>query len=288
MIKKETIECHAKINLSLDVIGKRADGYHNLEMLMQEVALCDVISICADTESVGIEVSCEDSRVPCNDENLAARAAAAFLQAADIRAKICIGIEKHIPTGAGLGGGSSDAAGTLSALNSLFGNPLTLDRLSEIAAALGSDVPFFLHGGCMLATGIGTELKRVPSISRELYILIAKPEFHVSTPHVYRSLRLDAGILHPNTRGAVDALKSGDVNALARCSANVLETVTAAEYSEIDAYKAEMRNCGAVYSLMSGSGPSVFGIFAEKKAALDAAERLIPCTNEIFLTRAAE
>ncbi len=288
MKKNETIECRAKINLSLDVIGQRPDGYHNLEMLMQEVALCDILNITADTESEGIEIFCADPHVPCNSDNLAAKAALAYLAAAEIQAGVKISIEKHIPMGAGLGGGSSDAAGVLSALNAVFGNRLAFDRLSEIAASLGSDVPFFLHGGCMLAAGIGTELKRIPSLSRSLHILIAKPDIHVSTPHVYKSLRLDEKTVHPDTRGAISALENGDIEALARCCANVLETVTAAEYEEINEYKAIMSDFDAVYSLMSGSGSSVFGIFNEKKAAERAAESFRLRTSEVFLTKAAE
>lgn len=284
MIKSKIIKCHAKINLSLDVIGKRSDGYHDLEMLMQEIGLHDVIEITADTSSPRkVEIVCDRDDVPSNCDNLAAIAAEKFFESSAISASVKIRLEKNIPSGAGLGGGSSDAAGVLSAMNRLFENPLTAAHLSAIAAEIGSDVPFFLIGGCCLATGTGTHLSPVTSLCG-VHILLAKPDFPVSTPHVYKSLKLSEATQHPDTRGVVDALRRGDSSKLSECAGNVLESVTAAEHEEIEKYKSIMSEHGALYSLMSGSGPSVFGIFADKHRAETAARVLEKLTPEVFIT----
>ena len=290
MLEKFSLKCCAKINLSLDVINRREDGYHNLEMLMQAIDISDELTVTADRSAVcGVEISCGgdifgNECVPQNADNLAARAAALFMEETGIRCGIKIEITKHIPVGAGLGGGSSDAAGTLSAMNRLFGKPLSYSALAGIAAKIGSDVPFFLTGGCMLAEGIGTKLSPLPRLSG-VTVVVAKPPFGVSTPHVYKNLRLDCDVRHPDTRGAIRALESGSLAALAACCGNVLETVTAAEHAEIDEYKKIMNGCGAVYSLMSGSGPTVFGIFEDEEDAAAAHKIFREKTREVYICR---
>lgn len=285
MTKSKCVKCHAKINLSLDVIGKRPDGYHDLEMLMQEIELHDLLEITADTSSScrSVEIFCDKAEIPNNGDNLAAIAAEKFMDTAEISASVKIRLQKNTPSGAGLGGGSSDAAGVLSAMNDMFEKPLSDKRLSEIASEIGSDVPFFLLGGCCLATGTGTTLEAVPSL-RGAHILLAKPDFPVSTPHVYKSLKLNEATKHPNTQGVLKALADGDLSALAANTGNVLESVTAAEHGEIEQYKAIMLKHGAVYSLMSGSGPTVFGIFTDQKNAENAAKVLETLTSEVFVT----
>ena len=278
-------DCYAKVNLSLDVIGKRRDGYHNLEMIMQTVSLKDVLTVSVDTdmsESI-IEVSCSNSLVPQNDDNLAAKSAKMFLEKTGETAWVKIFIDKSIPMGAGLGGGSSDSAGVLMALNELYGFPLTKVELEEIAARIGSDVPYFIHGGTMLAEGTGTVLWKVPSL-KGVTVLIAKPEFPVSTPHVYKSLKLTDETVHPNTKKVIESLEKRDLQTLAENAGNVLETVTAAEHSEIEEYKKIMNECGAVYSLMSGSGPSVFGVFDCDESVQSAYDVLSRFTREIYIT----
>lgn len=286
MQKQFKIDCYAKVNLSLDVINRREDGYHNLEMIMQTVSLKDILTVSVDTDAgkTIIEVGCSNGEVPQNDDNLAAKSTKLFLEKAKQTAAVKIYIEKNIPMGAGLGGGSSDAAGVLTALNEIFNNPLSIKELADVAGAIGSDVPFFLYGGAMLAEGTGTKLSPV-SAPKGMVVLIAKPKFSVSTPYVYKNLCLNGDIWHPNTKKVIDALKKSDLKMLAENAGNVLETVTAAEHEEIGHYKEIMMQCGAVYALMSGSGPSVFGIFESEDGAEKAYTSLHKLTDEVYITR---
>ncbi len=282
--KTMVIKCPAKINLSLDVLNKREDGFHNLKMIMQEIPLYDILTISLfDTPNI-LEVTCNNSFIPQNNDNIVAKAVNLFfdtIKQHDLGVKIHI--EKNIPFGAGLGGGSSNAAGVLKALNALFENKLTLDKLSEIGGRIGSDVPFFIHGGCMLAEGIGTSLTPVISNLKNLWLLLAKPNFSVSTAHVYQSLHLNSAITHPNTDALLVALQNNDIHAFSQNTANVLEFVTATEHKEITEYKTIMKKAGAACSLMSGSGPTVFGIF-EKLSDAEAASMLFKeKTNEVFV-----
>ncbi len=264
-MKNYEIKCPAKINLSLDVVSRREDGYHNLSMIMQEINLFDILTFEISEGSEIILTSTDDS-VPTDDSNLINKAAKAFFDKTGISASARIHLCKNIPMGAGLGGGSTDAAGTLTALNTIFDTPLTTDELAVIAKTLGADVPFFIYGGCMLAEGIGEILSPLPPLS-DAYILLAKPPVHVSTAYVYKNLVLDESIKHPDTKSAITALETGNLDLLASSCGNVLETVTAKEYPEIEEYKKIMLSNGAAYSLMSGSGSSVFGIFADEISA---------------------
>ncbi len=283
-IKKD---CFAKVNLSLDVLGRREDGYHNLEMIMQTVSLKDILTVSVDTDAgeTVVTVECNNSSVPQNDDNLAAKSAKLFLEKAGQKAAVKIQIEKNIPMGAGLGGGSSDAAGVLTALNEIYEFPLKKEELVDVAAGIGSDVPFFIYGGTMLAEDTGTKLSPVLSV-KEMTILIAKPMFPVSTPHVYKSLRLSHETVHPDTKNVIAALEIGDLKKLSENAGNVLETVTAAEHKEIDEYKNIMLQSGAAYALMSGSGPSVFGVFENEDEVLGAYKTLSNLTEEVYITKA--
>ena len=283
MKKTITVNCPAKINLSLDVLGKRDDGYHNLSMIMQELSLADVIHISVSEGTQKIELSCSNPHVPIGSDNIASKAAEMFLSETGKSCHVEIHIEKNIPMGAGLGGGSSDAAGVLKALNTLFDAPLSTERLCEIGAKLGADVPFFLYGGSMLAEGIGTVLSKVPAL-KGAFVLLAKPQFSVSTPFVYKNLKLTEETLHPDTKAVISALDSGDLEALAKSTGNVLETVTSSMHPEIEEYKKIMVENGAVYSLMSGSGPTVFGVFEDRQKAEASAEILKNKTDEVFVT----
>lgn len=264
-MKNFEIKCPAKINLSLDVVSRRSDGYHNLSMIMQEIGLFDILTF-EISDGNEIKLTCNDSSVPTDDTNLIIRAAKAFFDKAKISASARIHLCKNIPIGAGLGGGSTDAAGTLTALNTVFDKPLTTEELAVMAKSLGADVPFFLYGGCMLAEGIGEILTPLPTLTNA-HIVLAKPPISVSTAYVYKNLVLDESIRHPDTKSALTALETGNLDLLAVSCGNVLETVTAKKYPEIDEYKKIMLRHGAAYSLMSGSGSSVFGIFADKDSA---------------------
>lgn len=280
-MKKFEIKCPAKINLSLDVVNRRSDGYHNLSMIMQEIKLFDILTF-EISDGNEITLTSNDRFVPTDDRNLIIKAAKAFFDKTGISASASIHLCKNIPMGAGLGGGSTDAAGTLTALNTIFGKPLTTDELAVMAKTLGADVPFFLYGGCMLAEGIGEKLTPVKPLSNA-YIVLAKPSVHISTDYVYKNLVLNDDIQHPDTKSAITALESGDLNLLAVSCGNVLETVSAKKYPEIDEYKKIMLQNGAAYSLMSGSGSSVFGIFANESSAIKAYNEFTNITPYIYM-----
>ncbi len=283
MKKSLKIKCPAKVNLSLDVVSRREDGYHNLEMIMHTVKLWDILSISLERSAVtNITISTNSGFLPCDDKNLCFKAARMFLDAGNIAASVSIHIQKNIPVGAGLGGGSSDAAGTLLALSKLTGNPLPADTLTKIAKEIGADVPFFLYGGCMLATGIGEILTPLPRLEGAT-ILITKPKYGISTPTVYKSLTLNEKTPHPDTKSVIEAIKSNDIRLLAASAKNVLETAVCDKYPEINQYKNIMTSCGAVYSLMSGSGSAVFGVFESRSMAVYAANKLRRLTKQVYL-----
>ncbi len=284
MEKKLQIQCPAKINLSLDVINRREDGYHNLRMIMQEINLFDTLTFSASENKTKTEIilESEDKNMPTDESNLIYKAAKLFFDKTGITASARIHIDKKIPMGAGLGGGSTDAAGTLKALNALFDEPLTQKELAETAKNLGADVPFFIYGGCMLAEGIGEKLTPVSPLSN-VYIVLAKPQVHVSTPWVYKNLVLTQDTLHPDTDSVIKALAENNPELLAKSAGNVLETVTAKEYPEIEEYKSIMTAHDALYSLMSGSGSSVFGVFKNEASAKSAYDAFVPLTKDVYL-----
>ncbi len=277
------IKCPAKVNLSLDVVSRREDGYHNLEMIMHTVRLWDILTITFEkSQNTRLTLSTNSGFLPTDGKNLCAKAARLFLENANLCGNVTIHIQKNIPVGAGLGGGSSDAAGTLLALSRLTGNPLSAETLTALAKEIGADVPFFLYGGCMLATGIGEILTPLPPL-KNAAILIAKPRYGISTPTVYKSLVLDENTLHPDTKSVIEAIKTNNLKLLAESAGNVLETAVCGKYPEINKYKNIMKSCGAVYSLMSGSGSSVFGVFDNHSMALYAANRLKGLTRQVYI-----
>ena len=277
------IKCPAKINLSLDVINKREDGFHNLEMIMHTVKLFDILSISykEDTKT-NIQLTTDSHIIPANSHNICAKTALAFLENSGRCADIKIHIKKNIPVGAGLGGGSSDAAGTLLALNRLAGNLLSVPKLLSIAKSIGADVPFFLYGGCMLAEGIGEKLSPLP-VLKDAVFLIAKPHYGISTPKVYKKLNLNNVTHHPDTLKVIEAVKNGDLLSLGQAAGNVLETAVIDEHPEIVQYKNIMKEHGAIYSLMSGSGSSVFGVFDSHLKARSAGKELKKLTKQVYL-----
>ncbi len=278
------IKCPAKINLSLDVTSRRSDGYHNLEMIMQEIKLFDIItfSITENSKTTEITLFSENKVLPDDDTNLIVKAAKLFSQETKKTFSAKISVEKNIPMGAGLGGGSSDAAGTLLALDKILGTNLPKEKLAKMGKELGADVPFFIYGGCMLAEGIGEKLTPMPAL-KDIFILVATPPVHISTAYVYKELMLDHTTPHPDTKNVIKALQTQDIELLSKAAGNVLETVTAKEYPQINEYKQIMKNHNCAYSLMSGSGSSVFGIFTNKEGAQSALESLKALTKDVFL-----
>lgn len=269
----------AKINLALDITGRRADGYHFVNMVMQSVNLFDEVTV--KLKGSDIEVSCNDKSLPRNEKNTAVSAALHFLKETNIgRAGICIDIKKNIPSGAGLGGGSADAAAVLVALNRLFKTNLTQHELISIGAKVGADVPFCIAGGTKLAKGIGEELSDLPSLEG-CYFVIVKPPVSVSTKEAYRAWD-EKGIKNSRKiEDVVSALHKGDIELLGRSLFNVFEQVL--EIKEVQQIKESMLALGANGALMSGSGSAVFGIFKSKISAQGAVKLLKNQYTDVFL-----
>lgn len=258
------IKANAKINLSLDVTGKRSDGYHSVRMIMQAIDLHDTVTVSLSGKGISIE---SDSRmIPLDGRNLACKAAELFLREFGIDCGVKIRIAKKIPIAAGLAGGSTDAAAVLSGLNRLLAAGLDTKRLCELGSRLGADVPFCISGGTMLAEGIGDVLTRLPGFSG-VNLIIVRPRINVSTQWVYGNFKPDVTAGHPDTGLLLKAVESRDIKALAANMVNVLETVTINEFAEIGQIKNKLVELGSVGSLMSGSGPSVFGIFLDRHSA---------------------
>ena len=280
-MKSITCNCPAKLNLSLDVIEKRSDGYHNLRMIMQTIDLFDKITVDV-SEGDKIEICSDNEMVPCDKTNTCYKAAKIFYDELGIKKNVRIKIEKNIPSGAGMGGGSSDAAGILRALNTLENNPFLNEKLKELGKSVGADVPFCIEGGCCLCEGIGEILTRIEPM-KDVFAVIAKPKFSVSTVWAYKNLKLDEITHHPNIDKLVDGLKEGDYKSFEKNSGNVFEEVISREHPEIEDMKNKLKEFGAVYSLMTGSGPTVFGIFDDKKSAEKAEKYFKELTDETYL-----
>lgn len=264
-----SVECraYAKINLSIDVIGKRPDGYHNVRMLMQQISLYDIVRV-TEKES-GIEVVCDFPGVPSGEKNIAWKAAKALLDKYKIDKGLSIDIMKNIPAAAGLAGGSADAAAVLKSVNNIFSMGLSMDELCFIGKNVGADVPFCILGGTALAEGIGEILTPIPPLP-PCHILLVKPPIEVSTAWVYGNLALDELHTRPDTELLIRHMKSGNITGVAENMENVLENVTIKGYSIIRELKDKLLELGAAGSVMSGSGPTVFGIFSTKSKAEDA------------------
>lgn len=250
------------------MLGKRADGYHELAMLMQRVSLYDRISV-ELTETPGVRVRCEDVVLAPGEENIAGRAAAMMLERADCSGGVDLVIEKNIPIAAGLGGGSSDAATVLLALDGMLGLELSRERLMEIGVQLGADVPFFIFEESAWATGIGDRLQRVSGLPQVWYVLV-NPGFSVSTAEVYRKL----GLTSVNDVARLPRFP-GTIKELVAQLHNDLEGVTQAEFSAVSEIKEMLSRFGASGTLMSGSGPTVFGVFETEAAARMAEANLL-------------
>ena len=271
---------YAKINLSLDVLDKREDGYHNVEMIMQTVSLFDLIII--DKTSNGISVATNRKFLPTNEKNIAYAAAKSFFEYTKIRGGCKIFIQKNIPVSAGLAGGSGNGAAVLCALDRLYNTGLTTDELSSIAVKLGADVPYCIIGGTMLATGIGeilTPLSALPDCN----ILMVKPRVSVSTPAIYSELDNEAVLTHPDTDRLINSLIRGDLAAIAAGMENVMGTVTERIHPVVRGIRKKLIKNGALGAVMSGSGPTVFGIFEDFNTAKRSHDSFAYQFKEVFL-----
>ena len=264
-----TILGRAKINLTLDILGLREDGYHEIATVMQSLSLADTLTLTQQEEGITLRVDLPG--LEADERNLAHRAAALVMNECGVRGGVHIDIAKRIPVAAGLAGGSADAAAALRGMNELYALGLSDEDLCRLGAKLGSDIPFSIMGGTVLATGRGEIMQHLTDFPAT-HVVLAKPPVAVSTPWAYRSYDAHPPELHPDNAAFLEALACRD---RARCAAlvcNVLEPVTETAHPVIGDYRARMRAHGALCAMMSGSGPTVFGLFAEEQAARAAAE----------------
>ena len=265
-----SLKALAKINLGLDVVRRREDGYHEVRMIMQTIHLYDKLDI-TKTKEEGIAITSNLSYVPTNENNLVYKAGKLLMDEFDIKEGVTVHLQKRIPVAAGMAGGSSDAAAMLYGMNQMFDLGLSRRDLMERGVKIGADVPYCLMRGTALAEGIGEKLTSLPPMVK-CPVLIAKPAISVSTKFVYQNLKLDENTVHPDIDQLVTDIKNKDLHAIAGHMGNVLESVTIPEYPVIARIKEQMMKSGAINSMMSGSGPTVFGLFEDEETARKAYE----------------
>lgn len=292
-------KAYAKINLGLDVIRRRPDGYHEVKMVMQTVDICDLLTF-QKVNQPGIFLKIDQKELPDGRDNLIYKAADAILReympseygktdgqgsAGAESAGVEITLKKQIPIAAGMAGGSSDAAAVFYGLNELFGLGMSLEDMQRIGVKLGADIPYCLMGGTALAEGIGEKLTALCA-PPESHLVVAKPDINVSTKFVYENLHADKLKEHPDIDGMVKAIREGSLAGITARMGNVLETVTVREYPVINQIKKTMLEGGAENALMSGSGPSVFGVFTDREVAAGAAEEIKKAglAKQVFVT----
>ena len=267
-----TLKALAKINLGLDVLGRRENGYHDVRMVMQTIYLYDNVTM-EKTEQAGIHLECNLFYLPVDETNIAYKAAKLLMDEFDIKEGVHIVLDKHIPVAAGLAGGSANAAAVLVGMNRLFSLGLSQEDLMKRGVSLGADVPYCVMRGTVLAEGIGEILSPLPPLPK-CYVLIAKPGISVSTKTVYEKLDSQEITEHPDIDGILEGLDKQDLQKVASSMGNVLENVTIGDYPIIEEIKDVMKEQGALNAMMSGSGPTVFGIFDDKNKARKAQERI--------------
>lgn len=278
-MKDISIRAYAKINLGLDVVGKREDGYHELRTVMQTINLYDTLYI-KKIKDHKIILQTDKSFLPIDEKNIAYRAAALMIETYNLEDGVFIDIKKNIPVAAGMAGGSTDAAATLCGINRLFDLSLTNEELMKLGTRLGADVPYCIMKGTALAEGIGEILTRVRPMP-DCYVLTVKPEVNVSTKQVYEDLHLDSKTVHPDIEGMLLAIEKEDLEGICCRFGNVLESVTEKQHPIIGDYKRKMLEYGAINSMMSGSGPSVFGIYRSKEEANEAQRKILSELTDI-------
>ncbi|MBQ9277825.1 MAG: 4-(cytidine 5'-diphospho)-2-C-methyl-D-erythritol kinase [Lachnospiraceae bacterium] len=306
------LKAYAKINLALDVLRRRPDGYHDVKMIMQNISLYDELTFCVDDEEIKkytdisagkknngankdndknsfvnykITLTANSDKVPTDERNLIYKAVKLMFEQYNIDADIKIHLEKHIPVEAGMAGGSTDCAAAIKAVNELFSLGLSEKEMMDIGVKLGADVPFCIMARTALSEGIGEKLSPLEPLP-SCYILVAKPPISVSTGMVYKNLKCDCLKSHPDVDGMIEELSKGSLTGVAERMDNVLETVTVVLHPEIEELKNIMKEKGALNSIMSGSGPTVFGLFDDKAKADLAKEFIISkgISNEVYVT----
>lgn len=277
---KIKVKAYAKINLMLDIVSTRTDGYHDLFMIMQSVGVYDTVTV-EKRKQKGITITCDIDDIPLDEKNIAHKAAVAFFKANRINNYgIHIDIKKRIPHAAGLAGGSADGAAVIVALNKLYNKNLTDDELCKIGVKVGADVPFCITGGTLLSQGIGDVLNKVKPL-RKCYILLAKPDFGVNTGQAYHQFDVSGKVHTPDKFGMLCAMQSRDLNKICSKLENVFEQFIEVP-NRVD-MKQIMRQNGAIGTCMSGSGPTIFGIFNDKESAQKAGEQLKDYAKDIVV-----
>ena len=260
------LKARAKINLGLDVLGKREDGYHEVRMVMQTIGIYDRLILTKIPEEE-IRITSNLAFLPVNENNLIYKAIKLLKDEYHFPGGVSVDLNKFIPVAAGMAGGSTDAASTMFGVNRLFGLNLSMGKMMELGVRLGADVPYCVMRGTALAEGIGEKLTRITPVPH-MWILIAKPQINVSTRLVYEQLDMGGIQKHPDIDGIIRAIEAQDVVRIAQSMGNVLENVTVPLYPVIETIKQDMLSHGAINAMMSGSGPSVFGIFPDEQTTL--------------------
>ncbi len=282
-MNKLEIKAYAKINLGLDVVRRLENGYHEVKMVMQTVGIYDVLTF--EKAAEGIVVTTDSGELPTDENNLIYKAACLMKERFGIEEGVRIHLQKNIPIAAGMAGGSTDAAATLKGMRDLFEVECTDEELKEIGVKIGADVPYCVMGGTALAEGIGEKLTALVA-APDCVLLVAKPDINVSTKFVYEHLDAQGVSKHPDIDGMVEAISEGSLQGVVDRMENVLESVTIPAHPIIDTIKKRMKELGAINSLMSGSGPTVFGIFENVESANRAYEQIKSeeLAKQIFVT----
>jgi 4-diphosphocytidyl-2-C-methyl-D-erythritol kinase len=281
-LNTQTGRAAAKINLAIDVLRKRPDGYHDVSMIMQSVALYDTITVRAFKGE--IKVTANTGNIPTDKGNIVYKAAEFLKTKYNVKEGVLISIDKTIPVAAGLAGGSADAALTLKLLNKAWDLRLSKNEILEAGKKLGSDVPFCIQGGTALAEGLGEKLTPLSGVP-DCIILLAKPALSISTKEVYEGLNLEVIKERPDIKDMIRCIDKSDLEGIAANMCNVLETVTIKKCPQIEELKSKLVEYGALGSMMSGSGPTVFGIFKDNASAYNAYDHIKDMVSEIFLVK---
>jgi 4-diphosphocytidyl-2-C-methyl-D-erythritol kinase len=276
------LKAYAKINISLDVVGKREDGYHLLRMIMQNIELYDLIHVNRNIN--GIIISSNKPYIPTDERNLAYKAAKLFIDKYNIQGGADINIKKNIPVAAGLAGGSTDAAAVLKGMRDIYGINASDEELMELGLRIGADVPYCILGGTALCEGIGEKITPLKSFKNHILIVV-KPPFGVSTKEVYQSLDISRIYKHPETDELIEAIETDNLKAVCGGMKNILENVTLRKHTILKDIKNEMMRMGAVGAMMSGSGPTVFSFFDDMLRAQYCYEKFKTKYSEVFITR---
>jgi 4-diphosphocytidyl-2-C-methyl-D-erythritol kinase len=276
------LKAYAKINISLDVVGKKEDGYHLLKMIMQSIDLYDLIQISKANE--GINITCDRQYVPTDERNIAYKAAKLFIDTYKIKSGINIDIKKNIPVAAGLAGGSTNGAAVLKAMRDIFKYNISDKDLMDLGLKIGADIPYCIAGGTALCEGIGEKIKQLKPFKEKILVLV-KPNFGVSTKEVYKNFDLTKVYIHPNTEALIDAMNKEDLNLVSLNMKNLLENVTLRRYSILREIKDGLIKDGALGSMMSGSGPTIFGFFDDMLTAQNCFLHMKEKYEEVYITR---